>query len=306
MKKLTQEDFIEKAKAIHGNKYDYSKAEYKNYETKIPIGCSKHGIFYQKVGNHLNGAGCSKCKFELNRLTLEEFLNKATKIHGSKYDYSKVNYINNATKVCIVCPDHGEFYQSPRNHLIGQECGICGKNKISLTNQEYIRRAKEVHGDKYSYSKVDYKHNKIKIIITCLKHGDFEQIPNDHLSGHGCGKCQKSKGEIAISKILNKYNIHFVEEYKIPGTNYKFEYDFYLSELNILIEFHGQQHFTYIPFFHKTEEYFLHRQKCDIFKKELAKIAKISLLEFNHKQFDTLSEIEFEQLVLNAINSKKS
>lgn len=302
MIRLTKEQFIQKAKSIHGDKYDYSNIEYKNYETKIQITCSTHGIFYQKPGNHLNGSGCPKCKFDLNRLTLKEFISKANKIHNFKYDYSNVRYINNSTKVIIKCPNHGIFYQSPRNHLIGQECPICGKNKINLTTQEFIDKAKKIHNDKYNYSKTLYTHNKVKVTIICLEHGDFDQIPNDHLSGHGCPRCQKSKGEVTISKILEKYNIKFVEQYKIPGTNYKFEYDFYLPEYNILIEFHGIQHYVYIPFFHKNIEYFTHRQNCDIFKRELAKLANIPLLEFSYIDYDNLSDSEFEELVMKQIN----
>ena len=113
MRKLTTYEFIEKAKKVHGDKYDYSKVEYVNSRTKICIICPQHGEFWQTPNAHLMKEGCPKCKGEnvskVNRRTTNEFIEKAKKVHGDKYDYSKVDYKNNSTKVCIICPIHGEF-----------------------------------------------------------------------------------------------------------------------------------------------------------------------------------------------------
>lgn len=111
--KITTEVFVEKAKKVHGNTYDYSKVNYINAHTKICIICSEHGEFWQTPNNHLNGKGCPICGRkkvkEKQRDTYEEFVQKANKVHGDEYDYSKVNYINSQSKVCIVCPIHGNF-----------------------------------------------------------------------------------------------------------------------------------------------------------------------------------------------------
>jgi len=126
MKRLTTEQFIEKAKAIHSDKYDYSLVEYKNNRTKVKIICHEHGIFEQRSDSHLRGQGCSKCKGGgKKKLTTEEFIKKAKNIHGDKYDYSLVEYKNNKTKVKIICPIHDVFEQRPGSHLKGCDCPKC-------------------------------------------------------------------------------------------------------------------------------------------------------------------------------------
>lgn len=122
-------DFIENAKEIHNNKYDYSKVEYNKSDEKVCIICPEHGEFWQTPNKHLMKRGCPKCKNNLIKLikssNSQEFIEKSKTVHGDKYDYSKTNYINNSTKVCITCPIHGEFWQIPSNHLQGKGCYIC-------------------------------------------------------------------------------------------------------------------------------------------------------------------------------------
>ena len=130
----------------------------------------------------------------MKKLTLESFLERAEKIHNNKYDYSKVEYVNAKTKVCIICPKHGEFWQTPDNHLKGKGCAYCANVK-KITTEEFIERAREVHGDKYDYSSSVYVNNKTKIKIICPIHGEFELTPNAHLQGRGCKKCNKIKKE---------------------------------------------------------------------------------------------------------------
>jgi protein-arginine kinase activator protein McsA len=132
-------NIIEKFKAIHGNKYDYSKVEYRNTHEKVCIICPEHGEFWQTPHNHLKGRGCQKCakinSAKKRRLQVSDFINKARKIHNDKYDYSKVEYVNSQTPVCIICPEHGEFWQTPSNHLKGKGCPKCSyiKRKKSQT-----------------------------------------------------------------------------------------------------------------------------------------------------------------------------
>ena len=124
-----QERFIQRANAIHNNKYDYSKVNYKDCNTKVCIICPEHGEFWQTPKQHLKGYGCKKCASALSSSkrssTKEDFIERAKLVHGDKYDYSKVEYVNNSTPVCIICPTHGEFYQSPKSHLNGSGCPKC-------------------------------------------------------------------------------------------------------------------------------------------------------------------------------------
>ena len=186
-KKLTTEEFIDKARKVHGDKYDYSKVEYVKSQTPVCIICPEHGEFWQKPNIHLSGCGCSKCGGS-TKLTTEEFIDKARKVHGDKYDYSKVEYINNQTPVCIICPEHGEFWNTPNHHLNGQGCSKCCNNKKGTIN-EFIKKARKIHGDKYDYSKAEYINRKTRICIICPEHGEFWQRPYGHLYGSGCPKC---------------------------------------------------------------------------------------------------------------------
>lgn len=141
MKRLTSEEFIQKAKAKHGEKYDYSLVIYKTAKIKIEIICSKHGIFQQRPDNHLWNDGCEKCGFENKRLSLDEFIKKSQKIHKLKYDYSKVDYVNNKTKVIIICPKHGEFKQHPDQHInTGTGCPKCThENSVGGYSAEFFK-----------------------------------------------------------------------------------------------------------------------------------------------------------------------
>lgn len=108
---------------------------------------------------------------------LKQFVEDARKKHGDKYDYSKVEYQNALTKVCIICPIHGEFWQTPNKHLNGCGCKKCGDKyrgeKARITNEQFIKRSQKKWGDKYSYEKTKYVNNKTKVCITCRKHGFF-------------------------------------------------------------------------------------------------------------------------------------
>ena len=193
MSKITTNEIIAKAKLVHGDKYDYSKVDYVKDYIKVCIICPEHGEFWQRPHAHLQGQGCPKCKSKKQTCTTDEFIAKAKKIHGDKYDYSKVKYIDTKSKVCVVCPEHGEFWQTPHNHLSGQGCPKCGVEKQTSTKEEFIKKAKEIHGDKYDYSKVDYSNAHTKVCIICPNHGEFWQTPNNHLRGHGCPKCKRNK-----------------------------------------------------------------------------------------------------------------
>lgn len=200
MKKLTPEEFIEKAKEIHGNKYDYSTTVYDSSRKKVTVICPEHGPFEVWPMDHLRGVGCGKCFNAYGRgktrqeRSKEKFIEKAMKIHGDRYDYSKVVYEKAKKDVCIICPEHGEFWISPNKHLSGRGCQECSRiernKKLLLGKEKFIEKAIKVHGDKYDYSKVVYNGNKKEVCIICPEHGEFWQKPNAHLSGEGCYKCK--------------------------------------------------------------------------------------------------------------------
>lgn len=126
------------------------------------------------------------------RKTTEQFINDVRNLYGDKYDCSNVEYSNKNTKVCIICPEHGEFYITPNNFLNGHGCSKCNGG-VKLTVDKFIEKAKQIHGDKYDYSKVEYVNAHTKVCIICQEHGEFWQIPNDHLNGVGCPRCANLK-----------------------------------------------------------------------------------------------------------------
>ena len=171
-----------------------------------------------------------------------------------------------------------------------------------MTNSEkFIEKSKTVHNNYYDYSKVNYVNSQIKVCIICPVHGEFWQTPNDHMYGHGCLKCNESKGEATIKSILDEHKIEYIREYRIPEQIYKFRYDFYLPIQNVLIEFHGIQHYQPVEIFGGLEE-FKKLQFRDNFKKELAKELKIELIEFNYKQ---LNKTKMTEILLNVLKRKK-
>ena len=253
MKKLTTQEFIEKAYKVHGNKYDYSKVNYINSRSKVCIICPIHGEFFQIANEHLCGAECPKCGFEKRgkqrRSNTEEFVKKAIQIHGNIYNYSKVNYITSNEKVEIICPIHGSFWQTPSKHLCGRRCPKCfGTHR--KTTDEFIKEAMQIHGNRYDYSETVYGKNindPVKII--CKIHGPFWQTPVHHINSKcGCPKCNRSHGETFLADYFDNNNIKYEENFivsvpiEIRPTGI-IKIDFYLPEYNTFIEYNGKQHY---------------------------------------------------------------
>lgn len=201
------QEFIKKSKSIHGNKYDYSQVVYSNNRTKVKIICPIHGEFWQMPYNHLMNKGCLDCSRQVSSQCINknknEFIDKATIFHKGKYDYSQIDYKNCKTKVKIICPIHGEFWQIPSNHC-KYGCNNCAYTKKSKaqarTIKEFLEKAKIIHKDTYDYSKVEYTHCHAKIEIICKKHGSFFQTANSHLRGRGCKECKKGEGHPKYGK----------------------------------------------------------------------------------------------------------
>ena len=252
---MTKEEFIRKAREIHGWKYDYSKVNYTNNHTKVCIICPEHGEFWQVPNSHLNGNGCPSC-VGLKKRTTETFIDKAKKVHGNKYDYSKTNYINKRSKVIIICPEHGEFEQCAHNHLRGQGCPICGKIKAQNRFGDFknFRKNKEdfqndlnrLYNGQYKIIG-DYINNKTPTEIYCHKlgkngkeHGIFETRPDGLINGHGCPKCGNiiSKGEDELYNFINQIYDGDIIKHDRKILNGK-EIDIYLPSLKIGIEYNG-------------------------------------------------------------------
>lgn len=302
--KLTTEEFIQKARTIHGDKYDYTGTIYMTAKTPVQINCSIHGPFHQIPNNHTQGSGCPFC-ISRNIKDTEEFIRRAKVIHSDKYDYNKSIFIDGKSKVIISCKIHGDFEQSASEHIRGRGCPMCNKG-INLTLEEFIQKAKQIHGNKYNYSKFIYMNSHTKGIIICSDHGEFLITPNNHINHkQGCSKCSFSKGELVLEEIFKKYNIKAESQYNIPEMVNNYKIDFYLPEYRLLIEFHGKQHYEYIPFFHDGNYTFEDQKNRDNMVRDAAIRWKYGYLEFNYKQLNYMTKEQFEEIVISGINRFK-
>ena len=243
--KLTTEKFIERAKKIYGDKYDYSKVKYKNSGEPVTIVCPIHGEFTKtpnKFISNVNPQGCPKCGRESAKEKLtsnkDSFVNKAIEKHGDRYGYENVDYQGGGKKVIITCPIHGDFEQTPGNHLSGYGCPTCAKNKdldkrkskreslVSNNTKKFIEKSVEVHGNKYDYTNSIYKNNYTPIEIICPKHGKFFQTSTNHINrGTGCPKCglERSieKQRKSPEKFLKQIKTVHGDKYDFSKTQYK-------------------------------------------------------------------------------------
>ena len=285
---MKKNDIVERAILVHSDKYDYSLVVDCGAKNKISIICKKHGEFEQTLYDHLNGHGCAKCAYEykLNNKKIvmsNAFIEKSKIIYNNYYDYEKAIYDKHNHKVIINCPIHGDFKQTPKNHLKGTGCRKCGA--ILNNDKEFFRKSNIVHNNKYSYEKSNYLGNKIKLIILCPIHGKFEQTPNDHLSGHGCPNCSSEKnGKLKRDKRASNY---IVNANKIHNNKYDYSALNYIDSKNKIIincPIHGD--FNQYPQEH-IQGYGC--PKCKISKGELSiiKILEEHSIEYiNQKRFD--------------------
>lgn len=247
-KKLTTTEFIKRSRETHGNVYDYSKSEYINGATKVKIICPEHGEFLQSPGHHMAGIGCPNCGRNKANNSLkhgfDKFYEKANSVHGGKFDYSKVEFDILKDMVEIICPVHGSFQQSAAAHLNGQQCPKCAielnTEKMRSNTDDFVNKAREVHGDRYDYSKVEYVMAKVEVEIICSEHGSFFRTPNSHLNGGGCYRCScaRSNPEYEIMDYIKSFYsgelIHGDRKQIAPK-----ELDIYVPELNLAIEYCG-------------------------------------------------------------------
>lgn len=224
--------------------------------------------------------------------TTEEFIAEARLVHGDRYDYSKTIYKNWREKICIICPEHGEFWQIPQSHLKGFGCKKCSNRlkseKMTFGKNEFIKRAKIVHGDTYDYSKVVYEKYNKRVNIICKEHGNFYQTPKSHLQGHGCPYCNNSKLEKYIESILKCNGIKFERQKKFEWLGRK-SLDFYLPDYNIAIECQGEQHYKSVEHF-GGDEFYNKTIERDIIKNKLCKLNNVKLLYYSDKRNSFLNE----------------
>lgn len=299
----TLDVFKEKANNKHNNLYTYKNSSYVSSVTKIYITCKKHGDFLQEPRIHLSGHGCPKCAIEKDILrrqtTFEDFLARARRKYGDKYTYFKnsFKYYPETTRtfVKIKCPKHGIFTTRVDQHLSEKSygCPKCSwkdsKKYMLVTRDRFILQSSKRNHYRYNYDDMIYvDQNTIAKNITCPVHGHFDQDPKIHIIGQGCRLCNSSKGEMKILYFLNFNKTKFIKEYVIPG--YRYRYDFYIPELNLLIEFDGLQHFNAIKHY-GGEEGLKKIQYRDSIKNTVAENFGYRLLRLNYKQLKNLDVI---------------
>lgn len=298
----TFEDFVTRAKLVHGDKYEYFESEYYHRNNNALMKCKECGLeFWQTPANHLKGEGCPVCrrKHALERkraVYANRFVKRAKEIHGDKYDYTNFKYTKAKEKSLIHCNVCGsDFWATPDGHIghKRQGCPVCKANKLremfSFDTEMFIKLAREVHGDKYDYSEVDYKNMKSEVKIGCPKHGWFYQIPEVHLRSLGCPFCSVSTGETRILNFLNEHNIDFKSEYYVWYDDNSFgRIDFMLN--NGAIEFDGKQHFESIEFFGGMDvlKYNMDRDRK---KDDYCADHGIPLLRIRYDQMDNIEHI---------------
>ena len=191
-RRLSNEDIITQFREVHGDRYDYSKVDYRNDYTRVVIICDVHGEFPQLPYSHKNGNNCPNCANEIRpnrRIAKEAWIGRWREKHGNQYDYSLVDEdITQTSIVKIICKEHGEFQQRAHDHQ-RYGCARCVRPMQGATTEEWIEKFREVHGDVYDYSKVQYASNSTYVTIVCKEHGDFPQVPSSHIKGTGCPSC---------------------------------------------------------------------------------------------------------------------
>ena len=235
----TKNKFIEESNKIHNNKFGYENVEYINYSTQVSITCYTHGVFQQRPSDHLNGKVCSKCAGNY-KPTFNEFVEKATLVHGNTFKYYNQEYINSHTKIKIICNQHGEFSQTPTDHLSGYGCIDCAGVR-KKTHDAFCLEANTFHNNKYKYIS-NYKNNNTHINILCPIHNErpFQQLPKVHLNGSGCPKCSydttgqklQMTTEIFVKRANKIHNDKYLYENVVMNGVY--------NRVNIICKQHGE------------------------------------------------------------------
>ncbi len=230
-------EFLEKSKIIHGNRYDYSLVEYKRSFDKVKIICKIHGIFHQSPHHHKNGRGCSLCNLGSSKMSDLEFKDRCSKVHNGYYNYDQVVYRGSREKVKIICPVHGEFYQEAYSHLHGRGCIRCvsklrsrfiknsGRN-FKYNRSEIVDICNKIHNGVYDYSKFVFNGVANKMTVICSLHGDFDVEVYSHMNGTPCSKCSYDGRKtnyadflIAANNLHNNKYQYLIDTYYVLTTD---------------------------------------------------------------------------------------
>ena len=305
--RLDTRSFVQKSKERHGDFYGYDKVVYVNNTTHVIVTCPIHGDFSVLPSVHLAGHSCPKCGRERIRkalsenkkFTQEQFLAKCVMTHGDKYDYSQSVYTGSSNKVCIICPQHGAFWQMAQEHMSGKGCPRC--SGFGKTTDDFIREAKAEHGEYYSYEKTQYVDSQTKVCITCPAHGDFYILPHNHTKGSGCPKCNRKKGENKIAAWLDRNNVNYIWQYEVPN-EYLFSshkimrIDFFLPNHNLCIEYNGGQHYMPVRLF-GGEDAFEKQKERDYAVEQYCKRHNLKLLVIPYTKYKAINKILEETLL---------
>lgn len=269
---------VNEAHDIHKGKYDYGLMEYFKASAYINIICWLHGLFQVQPGDHRrkdrDPQGCPTCSSRM--LTYEEFVEKAIKAHGDRYDYTSAIYAGTGKKLIIICKLHGPWSTRPADHIYGKHphgCPECGGSR-RMTKDEFIEASKDIHGENaFDYSKTEYQNNKTPLTLICKKAGhEFITTSSSHLTHKsGCPSCKIFKNEDYVRKVLerifgNKFPQGRHDFLKYPRTNIKLELDGYCKNQELAFEYNGIQHYQFTPYFHRIIENYQSQIARDEFK----------------------------------------
>lgn len=224
--RLTQAEFLGRARRVHGDRYDYSESEYLLWTLPVRIICRVHGPFEQIAGTHLSlrGHGCDRCADDASadRTRRRDFVQQASLVHRDRgYDYSHTVYRSRNECVTIVCPAHGAFEQIAKVHLEGGICQTCKRDSMSFDTAAFVERACAVHGDRYDYSPTIYTRWREHVIIRCPKHGPFHQRPREHVTDrHGCPQCGVDSHRSTQDEWVERARVVHGDRYDYSRTEY--------------------------------------------------------------------------------------
>lgn len=253
------EEFVEQARATHGDKYQYDRKSYTGVAKKMRINCPVHGWFEQVPYAHKRGQGCSLCHNEAKTLTQEQFLKRAVAKHGTTYDLSKAIYTGAYAKITVGCRTHGPFTLLTYNFLSGagcSQCGIAARSKAArVPFEKFLLQARKKHGDKYSYKKESYTASRKPVDIYCQTHGWFTQSASEHMKGQGCPECGKSNKalnrRLGWKEFLKRAREKFKEKFSYPNLEARFST--FGSRIPIVCPTHGK--FKQTPNIHLASEH---------------------------------------------------
>lgn len=237
-RRVNKESWVKRCQEKHNMKYDYSETLFVDLVSYVKVKCLEHGYFEVRAKEHMisKTAICNKCREEQDnrKVTSPEWIVRFQEVHGNLYDYSLTKVIGQDHPMIIICKIHGEFKKRPINHWNGAGCKKCKE----ITQQGCLERFKQVHGDKFDYSKVIYVAQNKQVEVICPEHGSFMVKPASHWredNKSGCGKCARTNRRMSEGQIIERFNKAHNYFYKYP----KFKYENIHQNINIECPKHG-------------------------------------------------------------------